>query len=184
MKTLGYILIAVGVVMALFALNMNVSVVTDYGGRVNNLGLMNDRQNYILIAAALFVGGVIAAVFGVRASTNERKCPFCAEHISIEAIKCKHCGSALSDISLMGHSEEADTRLSASDFTRYDANNNLVLNDDAINAFANTLRSRMPGHTALAIIVTNELASSQLKAFMPSEMASQFEVKLEKYLNG
>ncbi|HHM8950268.1 TPA: hypothetical protein ACRNDK_004509 [Pseudomonas aeruginosa] len=28
---------------------------------------------------------------------DERKCPFCAEVIKAEAVKCKHCGSMLSD---------------------------------------------------------------------------------------
>lgn len=31
----------------------------------------------------------------VPASATHRKCPFCAEEILVEAIKCKHCGSEI-----------------------------------------------------------------------------------------
>ncbi len=31
-----------------------------------------------------------------QARESQRKCPFCAEYVKSEAIKCKHCGSDLS----------------------------------------------------------------------------------------
>lgn len=32
-----------------------------------------------------------------QAPATTKKCPYCAEEILVDAIKCKHCGSALSD---------------------------------------------------------------------------------------
>jgi hypothetical protein len=34
-------------------------------------------------------------VSGVSASDQNRKCPFCAEFIKVEAMVCKHCGREL-----------------------------------------------------------------------------------------
>jgi hypothetical protein len=93
-----------GGVFALFALNMDTAV-SSYGvGRINNLGLMADRQNYLIMSMGTVLVGVLLFLFGGKHSSNSpepstsqsdemRACPFCAEPIKKEAIKCKHCGS-------------------------------------------------------------------------------------------
>ncbi|WOS07379.1 hypothetical protein R5O27_09330 [Proteus mirabilis] len=50
MKGFGRILLIVGIIAAFASFNMDVSVPTGYGSRVNNIGLMSDKQNYILIS--------------------------------------------------------------------------------------------------------------------------------------
>ena len=55
------------------ALNMDVSVQVPVqtfmgesygGGRVNNIGLMNDRQNLLLLGSALGIGGLLLSLLG------------------------------------------------------------------------------------------------------------------------
>jgi hypothetical protein len=69
------------------------------GGRVNNLGLMQDRQNGIIFGfGAAIVGGLLMFVGRDRTKTladDERKCPFCAEHVKAEAKVCRYCHKEL-----------------------------------------------------------------------------------------
>ena len=56
-------------------------------------------QHLIVIAAllCLFLGSVwvVARVIKFAWESDTRTCPFCAERIQAEAIKCKHCGEFL-----------------------------------------------------------------------------------------
>ncbi|MBT9161200.1 MAG: hypothetical protein DDT26_02504 [Dehalococcoidia bacterium] len=82
----------------------DVSVSAPGGGlfgidRINNMGLMAQRQNGIIFSfGAALLGGVLIflgkdTTTGVNAS--ERKCPYCAELVKAEAKLCRHCGKEL-----------------------------------------------------------------------------------------
>lgn len=94
-KIIGYIAIAIGIIFAVSALFMDVTVVAGDGYRVNNLGLMSSRQNYMIFGGFVAIAGIIITLVGekFKPSANSVKCPYCAELISAEAVKCKHCGS-------------------------------------------------------------------------------------------
>ena len=72
-RVLGGLILAAGVLMVLGALSMDVSVQVPVqtfmgesygGGRVNNIGLMNDRQNLMLLGSALGIGGLLLTLLG------------------------------------------------------------------------------------------------------------------------
>ena len=102
MRGFGYLVLVLGVLGLIAALNMDVSVSSGFS-RVNNLGLMAERQNYTIVAGLAVLVGLIMVVFGrsgsaTTASTvsteyDTRPCPLCAETIKRAAVKCKHCGS-------------------------------------------------------------------------------------------
>lgn len=72
LRTVGVLLLIGGAIWLLYALNMDTSVATDpvsFGGitipsqRVNNLGLMSQKQNYIIVASLTLVAGLITTLF-------------------------------------------------------------------------------------------------------------------------
>ena len=62
--TLGSLLLVGGLVFLFYVLSQDTSVATEYGGRVQNLGLMNEKQNLIIVSAAVSVLGAILLVAG------------------------------------------------------------------------------------------------------------------------
>ena len=110
MKTLGVLLLACGAIALFFGLNIDTTVATDIGARrVHNIGLMSDKQNVLLVGAAIAVVGAVLFGFGfankrssVSSSTDgisgtdsTRHCPYCAEVIKVQAIVCRFCNRDL-----------------------------------------------------------------------------------------
>ncbi len=96
-NSFGGILIILGILGVILAFNMNVTVETN-GMTVNNIGLMDNRRNFLIISSLSILAGII--FFGFNSilnnqssqSTDTRFCPYCAETVRVEAKLCKHCG--------------------------------------------------------------------------------------------
>jgi hypothetical protein len=53
MRTIGIIVLSIGIILGIYALLMDTSVQAYDGSRVNNIGLMNTKQNLIIVAGVL-----------------------------------------------------------------------------------------------------------------------------------
>jgi len=101
MRGIGITVLMLGLLAIIGALAMDVSVSTGTG-RVNNIGLIAEQQNYITIGGLMLLLGAVLTVAGRRREVviengkDCRACPMCAETIKFAALKCKHCGSDVS----------------------------------------------------------------------------------------
>lgn len=67
MKYIGFIICIAGIALLGYAFNMDTSVAVDYPGgnnydlpdRVNNIGLIADKQNYMIFGGVLFILGIV-----------------------------------------------------------------------------------------------------------------------------
>ncbi|EMM9642752.1 hypothetical protein NTP67_14250 [Providencia rettgeri] len=120
MKGFGIFLLIIGAIASIVSFNMDVSVASGLGGRINNIGLISDRQNYIIGSLFISFCGLLIILFGKKSvkESDIVNCPMCAEKINKNAIKCKHCGSSVGDLN------------------KRVANNGLSASDEALNALS------------------------------------------------
>ena len=62
MKTVAGILLVVSVLIMFFGCALDTSVPTSMGGRVNNIGLMNDQTNIMMVGGVLFLASIVLFV--------------------------------------------------------------------------------------------------------------------------
>lgn len=64
LRGFGIILLVVGLCGLVWALNLDASVATEYGTRINNIGLLNDKQNYLIASGVAALIGLLLVLAG------------------------------------------------------------------------------------------------------------------------
>jgi hypothetical protein len=75
MKQWGVGVLILGLVGLLLSSCMDTSVETGYGDRVHNIGLIQEKQTYLILCAVVAVVGVLLVGFDVLAAKGEREPP-------------------------------------------------------------------------------------------------------------
>lgn len=185
MKKFGVIVLLVGIIIVFLSISMDTTVTTNYGGRVNNLGLMNDQQNYLILGCFLFLGGILLMIFGKNQSVEreEINCPYCAEKILKQAKICKHCGKELEPEQDIGQETMLPKTPAGRPFQfLWYENNVLAINNGDVKLYASALYESMPSETVTSIMTKNADDIQRIKSEMPNNYAFEFEEALKKEL--
>lgn len=108
-RNIGIGLVVLSVCAFLIGFNLDTTV-SSGGDRIHNIGLLSDKQNFILFAVAMAVVGAIFmnTAKGADSDTVEhqqvqrqtRNCPYCAETIKAEATLCRFCNKEVQPIDI------------------------------------------------------------------------------------
>ena len=86
-KGVGVIILVLGLFAVMLCMNMETSVETEFGDRVNNIGLMNDKQNYLILSSLIVISGLLIFLLSKDNSSTVNKiqsCSHCKSEIELE----------------------------------------------------------------------------------------------------
>lgn len=115
MKPFGVLLCIAALVTLVLGFTYDTSVATTGLGRVHNIGLLNEKQNIIIVGGAMLVAGALVLALSGRAQPSAtegtpgyRKCPSCAEMVKDDAKVCRHCQRDLPSLNELRAQEQAE----------------------------------------------------------------------------
>lgn len=136
----------------------------------------------IALIHSLIINTDIGYIERTQIDAGMVKCPFCAEMIRPEAIKCKHCGSDIKK-----EVEAINTfRVSDMEFNEFfvtDKKGNHDINYAKIHALATIMKQANPGVNPTDIWDKNKEEIIELKNMMPSVVREKFEKQLHSYFS-
>ncbi|KON62739.1 hypothetical protein KOEU_37670 [Komagataeibacter europaeus] len=101
------------------------------------------------------------------------KCPYCAESVKADAIKCKHCGSDILGVDTSEEKPQKEQSVSL---------NGGVVNQQYVVDFAARLKAKMPKAKASSIMITFMPEINEVKGNLPPSIQKKFELDLETEL--
>lgn len=109
MGRMGRMMLIGGLILLVIVFNFDTTVGLEGGGRVNNIGLMSEKQNYLIVSIAIVFVGIVLLLLGraeakkslLQSQRQVRACPFCAEEILVQAIVCRHCNREVEPLDIV-----------------------------------------------------------------------------------
>lgn len=96
MRTLGFLITAAGILLLLISCNMDVSVATTSGMRVNNIGLMHEQSMLVLTGIGLIIAGAVLWA-ATRKRTREAEVPVAVDDTGYTPAEMRDLDALLAD---------------------------------------------------------------------------------------
>lgn len=137
----------------------------------------------VALIHSLCLSGSKQDIENIQLNQGMVRCPLCAELIRSEAIKCKHCGSDISDQKASLHNASFSLRDVDHTTLLVRCNNSVSLDDDAIKALAEKMKKQSKSVHPNHIFSEYQGDVTYVKYLLPSTLQEEF-VKRLKYWSG